>query len=100
MKTRILIPTVFLFSLGLTACATPGGQDTAEARQAYENEKYYHPNCTHLPEGSATQKQCWADENYKERKARERQHNRELLKQQQEELQEIRSLGDRKNLGL
>lgn len=97
---NIQLLSVTALSLGIAACATPGGQDTAKAKQAYENEKYYHPNCTHLPEGSATQKQCWADENHKDRKERERQHNRELLKQQQQELEEIRSLGNTRDLGL
>jgi hypothetical protein len=93
---------LFLFCcLALAACATPSTQgDSADARRTYENEKYFHPNCSHLPEGSATQKQCWADEKYKERKARERQHNRELLKQQQEQLEDIPALGTDKKLGL
>lgn len=97
MKKLALASAVLL----LSACATPHTQDTTKARQTYENEKYYHPNCTHLPEGSATQKQCWADENHKERKARERQQQRELLKQQQDDInREMRSLGDTRKLGL
>lgn len=93
------VALIFAVSLMLAACATPNNKDTANAKQSYENEKYYHPNCTHLPEGSATQKQCWADENHKERKARERQHNRQLL-QHQDEIKNTPSLGNTKRLGL
>lgn len=96
MKAALIIAASLMFA----ACATTGDQGAVDAKQRYENEKYYHPNCTHIPEGTATHRQCVADENHKDRKERERQHNRQLLKQQQDPTQDIRSLGNTKNLGL
>lgn len=85
-------------ALSISGCASNGTHDTSDERQAYENQKYYHPNCTHLPEGSATHKQCWADENYKERKQRE--SNREQLRRQTQDIDDSLQPLNNKKLGL
>lgn len=89
-----------VFGMALAACASTGQHNTEDERRIYENEKYYHPNCTHYPEGSAHQKQCWADENAKEDKERQRRHERELLKRQAEQINQSLDPLNNKKLGL
>lgn len=97
-KTLVHLAIATTFGLSIAACASKGTHNTEDERRTYENQKYYHPNCTHLPEGSATQKQCWADENYKERK--ERESNREQLKRQSREINDSLQPLNNKKLGL
>ena len=89
-----------LLAGSLIGCASTGNHNTESEQNTFENQKYYHPNCTHYPEGSATQRQCWADENYKEDKERQRRHERELLKRQADEINQSIDPLDTKKLGL
>lgn len=95
---QLLLPAVC--GVSLLGCASTGNHNTSNEQQTYENQKYYHPNCTHYPEGSAHQKQCWADENAKEDKERQRRHERELLKRQADEINRSLDPLNSKKLGL
>ena len=92
--------TAVILASSLVACAANGPHNTTDERRIYENEKYYHPNCTHYPEGSAHQKQCWADENAKDDKERQRRHERELLKRQIDQIDPSIDPLNNKKLGL